>query len=200
MHALLRPHEAIIDLAVSSKVTFSFRSILFLSSSSSASFVVVILSIYLIVGHRHLRGWLSVKKPKEKVNENIMIIPFLPSSLSKIINCHLWISRSSLINPPFSVPLLATRSPPWQLLQLKGNVVVCDLVVFILMFLVRLSEHYPPHLSKAPHLVNSILCCQPICICMVSQMYFFKNTNFFSHVKMQNICKYVSLYQFVCSS
>ena len=38
MHALLSPHEAMINLAVSSKVTLSFRSTLFLSSSSLSSF------------------------------------------------------------------------------------------------------------------------------------------------------------------
>ena len=37
MHALLSPHEAMINLAVSSKVTLSFRSTLFLSSSSLSS-------------------------------------------------------------------------------------------------------------------------------------------------------------------
>ena len=37
MHALLSPHEAMINLAVSSKVTFSFGSTLFLSSSSLSS-------------------------------------------------------------------------------------------------------------------------------------------------------------------
>ena len=57
-----------------------------------------------------------------------------------------------------SVPLLAAKSSTWQFLQQKGNVAVLfvnDLVVDILMLLVRLrvSVHYPAHMSRVPQLV-----------------------------------------------
>ena len=70
-------------------------------------------------------SWVAVGKKTQSKNQwKLYDFSLLPSSLSNIISRHLSISRSSLINPPFSAPLLATRSPPWQLLQLKGNAIV----------------------------------------------------------------------------
>ena len=69
-------------------------------------------------------SWVAVgKKTQSKNRWKHYDFFLLASSLSDIISRYLWVSRSSLTNPPFSVPNFATGSPPWQHLQLKGNAV-----------------------------------------------------------------------------
>ena len=125
MNALLSPHEAMINLAVSSKVTFSFRSILSYPPHTPFPQHPLLSRFYLSKSGASPSSRVAVgKKAQSKNQRKHYDFSLLPSSLSNIISRHLWISKSFFINPPFSVSLLATRSPPRQLLQLKGNAVV----------------------------------------------------------------------------
>ena len=96
MHALLSPHEAMINLAVSSKVTFSFRSILSYPPHTPLPQHPLLSRFYLSKSGASPSSRVAVgKKAQSKNQRKHYDFSLLPSSLSNIISRHLSTSRSS---------------------------------------------------------------------------------------------------------